>query len=154
MTNTELKCALADCTAEVLEQMFFVHGLEGAAPATPEADSDLICGVDFAGEPSGSLTLRLSLGAARSIAADFLGEDAATLSAFQVGHVVLELSNIICGSVLSRIESDTTFRLESPRLLSEWKSPGAEAIVHSVILDTGVLTVELSPERPVCPVAA
>ena len=154
MTNTELEPALAECTAEVLEQMFFVQALEEAAPTTAEADTDVICRVDFTGDPSGCLALRVSVGAARTIAADFLGEDEAGLSAFQVGQVVCELANIICGSVLSRIESRTTFRLDSPHLLSIWEKPGGDATVHSVTLDAGVLKVVLATERPVCPRAA
>ena len=154
MNKTELEFALAECTADVLEQMFFVQAREEAAPATPEADSDLICKMNFTGDPSGCLALRVSLGAARTIAADFLGEDEAGLSAFQVGQVVCELANIICGSVLSRMESGTTFRLDSPHLLSVWEKSGGDATVHSVPLDTGVLTVVFATERPVCPRAA
>jgi CheY-specific phosphatase CheX len=154
VTKTELACALAECTAAVLERMFFVQALEETAPAVPEADSDLICGVNFTGDPSGHLALRVSVEAARSIAADFLGEDEGGLSGFQVGQVVCELANIICGSVLSRIESGTTFRLDSPRLLSGWESFGSDAVVHSVTLDAGVLAVAFATERPVCPRAA
>lgn len=148
-----MECALAECIAEVLEQMFFVQVLEKTAPAAPEADTDLICGVDFAGNPSGRLALRISLGASRSMAADFLGEDEGALSHLQAGQVVCELANIICGSVLSRIESGTTFQLDSPRLLPVWESSGRNAIAHSVILDAGVLRVEFSTERPLCPAA-
>lgn len=152
MTKTELGNALAECTAVVLEQMFFVRVPdEAATPGVSWADSDLICAVDFEGNPSGRLALRVSPEAARSIAADFLGEDEGSLSSCQVGQVVSELSNIICGSVLSRIESGTTFCLASPRLLSVWDSSGPEAVVHSVVLDAGVLTVVLAVERPVCP---
>jgi CheY-specific phosphatase CheX len=154
VTKTELECALAESTAAVLERMFFVQALDETAPAAPEADSDLICGVNFIGDPSGRLALRVSLGAARSMAADFLGEDEGGLSGFQVGQVVCELANIICGSVLSRIESGTTFQLDCPRLLSGWESFGGDAAVHSVALDAGVLAVVFATERPVCPRAA
>lgn len=152
MTKTELEYALAECTVAVLEQMFFVHALDAPALAVMAADSDLICGVDFAGDPSGHLALRLSQEAARSIAGDFLGEDEGVLSDFRVGQVVCELANIICGSVLSRIESGTTFRLDSPRLLPTWPGSGKNAVVHSAILDRGALTAEFSTERPVNPV--
>jgi CheY-specific phosphatase CheX len=151
VTKTELRHALEECTATVLEKMFFVQPVDAGAPAFAGSDSDLICAVEFGGDPSGRLALRVSIGAARSIAADFLGEDEGAISGFQVGQVICELANIICGSVLSRIEGGTTFRLDSPRLLSTWKSSCADATVHSVVLETGVLAVEFSTERPVCP---
>ena len=37
----------------------------------------------------------------------------------QIGQVVCELTNMLCGSVLSRIEKDTLFDLSSPRLTGE-----------------------------------
>jgi CheY-specific phosphatase CheX len=154
VSKTELENALANCTETVLEQMFFVHALQAAATAVTAADSDLICGVEFDGDPSGRLALRLDRGAARSIAADFLGEEEDRLSDSRIHQVVCELANIICGSVLSRIESGTTFRLDSPRLLPSWQGAAGNAVVHSVMLDTGALTVEFSTERPVCPLGA
>ena len=154
MNKTELACALAECSAQVLEKMFFVQPSGEAAPPAPEADTDLIYGVDFTGDPSGHLALRVGVGAARTVAADFLGEDEGQLSDFQVGQVVGELANMICGSLLSRIESGTTFRLDSPKPLSAWKTAGGDAVVHSLILAAGVLTGECSTERPVCPMGA
>ena len=152
MTKTELECTLAKCTVEALEQMFFVYPVESVLPSSPEADSDVICSVDFAGEPSGRLILRIAVVAARSIAAGFLGEDECGLSEIQVGDVLCELTNIICGSILSRIESKATFHLDSPRLLTSDSQLSADAIVHSVCLDNGVLTVRFATERTKWPI--
>ena len=49
-------------------------------------------------------------------AADFLGVDEGELTGHQVGEVVCELANMICGSVLSRMESAATFRIAPPKL--------------------------------------
>jgi hypothetical protein len=57
-------------------------------------------------------------GAARSVAADFLGEEEPALSEQQIGEVVCELANMICGSVLSRVESAITFQLATPRIVA------------------------------------
>jgi hypothetical protein len=76
--NDLLERSLAECTEEVLEQMFFVRPVEhlesGDLPAGLEISSHMIVEIHFEGEPSGHLRLSLSLQAARSIAADFLAE--------------------------------------------------------------------------------
>lgn len=154
MTKTEIEHALAECAAQVLERMFFVCIHRENEPTASEVDSEWICEVGFAGEPSGHLGLGIGRKAASLIAADFLGEDQASLSGLQIGQVVCELANMVCGAVLSRIESGTTFRLDSPRLLPAWRSSGADAAVRLVIPEAGILNVIFSAERPVCPMSA
>ncbi|PWT99764.1 MAG: hypothetical protein C5B51_26450 [Terriglobia bacterium] len=154
MTDDGIERVLAKSTGEVLEQMFFVRALNEPNPSPPATESQLVAEVSFEGQPSGRLGLRVNAAAARSIAADFLGEDECSLSEGQVGEVICELANIICGSVLSSVESETTFRLKSPRLLSMPEEFAAEgAVVHSVTLDRGVLGVAFSAEKPICPLA-
>jgi CheY-specific phosphatase CheX len=111
----------------------------------------------FEGLPSGTLTLRVSSAAARQIAADFLGEDACGLSFAKVEEVARELANMICGSVLSRVESTATFRLHPPRLLlpaeRRDRQPAAACrAVHAVAIGSGTLTASVEVRDPVCPV--
>jgi CheY-specific phosphatase CheX len=145
---------LAECTEQVLEQMFFVRPLGDFLPPDPPSCPHLVAAVDFAGEPSGHLILSVSIQAARSIAADFLAEEEPVLSEEQVGEVVCELANIICGSVLTRVESRTLFHLGSPRLrsLDIMAEPHASAI-QSLNLWNGNITVALRTEFPLCPAA-
>src|SRR5271165_6215349 len=106
VTDTPLRQALAESLDEVLEKMFFVRSLgELAGPASGPVTA---AHLTFEGDPPGSLTLRMTPAAARSVAADFLGEEEAELSPKQIGEVVCELANMICGSVLSRVERNTT----------------------------------------------
>src|SRR5215467_8467792 len=100
MNEPTLETALAECAGEVLEQMFFARSLEGSAKADSGGGAQLTAEVSFDGDPSGHLTLSASARAARSIAADFLAEEEPVLSEQQVGEVLCELANIICGSVL------------------------------------------------------
>jgi CheY-specific phosphatase CheX len=155
MGEHALERALTECTEEVLEQMFFVQPVEGPVPQeSPEAvdSSHLSVDVGFSGEPSGRLLLRISKPAARSIAADFLAEDEAGLSEQQVGEVVCELANIICGSVLTRVESRTAFRLGSPRLLFQVPEPEIRpAAVRSLDLWNGNITIAMTTESELCP---
>ena len=111
---------LAAAAAEVLETMFFtgVYGpaQAGAYPAEPYVSAR----VGFEGTPSGTLTLSVSETAAGTLAANFLApEDDGPLPAAQLGGVVCELANMICGTLLSHVKAEEQFRLCSPELLLE-----------------------------------
>ena len=143
MPNSELGRALRESTVDVLEKMFFAQPLEEPAGDLPGAV--LAVKLAFEGAPSGALTLTVTEDAARQIAADFLGEDENEISGRKVEEVTCELANMICGSVLSRVESQATFRLASPQLLAAeaWRldpHPGEARVVHSVALEKGKLT--------------
>jgi CheY-specific phosphatase CheX len=147
MDDTTLARVLAECTEEALEQMFFVQPLDDPAPVDSSSGPPLIAEVNFKGDPSGHLTLSISAQAARSIAADFLAEDEPVLSEQQVGEVLCELANIICGSVLTRVESSTLFRLDRPRLISECERfSERDAAVRSLNLWNGNLTVAIGTD--------
>jgi len=131
--------------------MFFIQGLEG--PESAASETRVVARLTFEGNPSGSLSLSVTGAAARSIAADFLGEDEPELSEQQIGEVICELANMICGSVLSRVESNTIFRLGAPRLLEESEtesvSPGAtDSTIHAVEISNGALVVMVNTETP------
>jgi CheY-specific phosphatase CheX len=155
MGDLALERALTECTEEVLEQMFFAQPVEETVPpdsAQAGDPSHLSVDVGFTGEPSGRLLLRISKAAARSIAADFLAEDEAVLSEEQVAEVICELANIICGSVLTRIESRTSFRLGSPRLLFQVSEPEMRpSAVRSLDLWNGNITIAMTTEPELCP---
>jgi CheY-specific phosphatase CheX len=134
VTDTPLRQALAESMDEVLEKMFFVRSL--GELAGPAAGPVTAAHLTFEGDPPGSLTLRMTPAAARSVAADFLGEEEAELSPRQIGEVVCELANMICGSVLSRVERNTTFRLSAPRLVASGEegepAPGEPGVTDGV----------------------
>jgi chemotaxis protein CheY-P-specific phosphatase CheC len=117
---------------------------------------EIAAGLTFQGEPSGSFLLRLTTVAARQIAADFLGIDESQISDSKTCEVVCELANMICGSVLSRVESAATFRLGEPRI-----EPAPEEVVfdswythYAAALSNGRLMVTLGTGIPLCPQSA
>jgi CheY-specific phosphatase CheX len=134
----------------VLEAMFFSTPL---GPAEPETGTGVLeAHVTFHGRPSGTLGVRLSRTSARTLAAGFLGEDEQALTDSQPGEVLCELANMLCGSLVSRLESDETFDLTSPELVSIERVPdaGSEALpaaCQSVALEDGILTVTLHVEK-------
>ena len=149
MTERSIDTALAESVQEVLEKMFFIDSLEpvegGPQPAGIAAE------LMFDGDPPGSFRLDLDVPAARSAAADFLGEDAEELSVEQLNEVVCELANMICGSVLSRIESKATIRLSKPVIVSAAEqTQGPAGASFQAALGTGLLRAEIRMERPVC----
>jgi CheY-specific phosphatase CheX len=133
----------------VLETMFFTAPL---GPAEPETSAQgLEARVAFHGRPSGTLEVRLSEASARVLAAGFLGEDEESLTEAQPGLVVCELANMLCGSLVSKLESEERFDLTSPALLP---ARTAAAVIseappvarQSFELENGILTVELRLE--------
>jgi CheY-specific phosphatase CheX len=145
-----MDAALAESVREVLEKMFFADLVEPEQEGDPPRD--IHAEVIFDGNPPGSFDLALDLDAARSAAADFLGEDPEDLTTAQMHEVVCELANMICGSVLSRVESSATFRLEKPRIVSsdEAPRPPTEAGFQAA-LGAGTLRAEIRMERAACP---
>jgi len=141
--------ALQASVTDVLEKMFFIRGLGGGEE--PAGGGVITAHLAFRGEPSGSLTLRIGAPGARGIAADFLGAEEAELSDREVGEVVCELANMVCGSVLSRVESAATFRLATPRLVDPHEIPPGEASAeHTVEIAGGVMVVSLETEATEC----
>ena len=150
MNELPIEGALAESAREVLEKMFFLD-LEdlGAAAQRP-------CGVTaevtFEGDPPGVFRLDLDLVAARAAAADFLGQDPEELSPEQTHEVVCELANMICGAVLSRVESSAVFRLSTPRIApAEEDLPAPAQASFLATVGDGLLRAEIRMEKPVCP---
>ncbi len=134
---------LAASAAEVLETMFFtaVGGQPGEEQAPPEWIS---AALEFRGEPGGRFRVGASRQAARALAASFLGLDESEVSGEQVGEVICELANMICGSVVSRLESGTTIQLLHPELV-EGPPPETARVLP---LEEGLLAVWLELETP------
>ena len=143
----------------VLETMFFSTPLGPAEPETGAAVRE--ARVAFHGRPSGALGVRLSAASARILAAGFLGEEEESLTESQPGEVVCELANMLCGSLVSKLESEESFDLAAPELVDAGSDvPGslpvtrqsaqaasvARAFSKSFELENGILTVTLHLE--------
>jgi CheY-specific phosphatase CheX len=147
MRESELRLALAESVEETLEKMFFIAGLQEPDPAALPA-LDVGARVPFRGTPSGCFTLKLTGGAARAMASDFLGGEA---SPGNVREVVCELANMICGAALSRAKNSGEFRLATPEWLQEAGARREDAIVHAVEIGGGFLEAAVEMEAASCP---
>ena len=139
--------ALAQSVSDVLEKMFFLEALADTEEPSLNPAGDLSIRLHFHGDPPGQFRLRLARSAADAIAADFLGEDPDTLSAGQSQEVARELANMICGSLLSRIENRGSFKLSAPEVVEvaalPGTGPGGET-AYTVETGNGTLTAAIS----------
>ena len=153
MTDTSIHLALRESVVEVLEKMFFIDAITALPPDAAAQGPAVVVALEFDGDPPGVFRMSLARAAAVLIAADFLGEDADSLAGPRVDEVAKELANMICGAVLSRIESSVTFRLSPPDII-----PQSEPAIHDAIpgntctVETGkgLLTAGIDMETRTC----
>ena len=149
MEPNEIQTALAAAVEEVLETMCFTTVLasaEGAAP--PEGDGGapaLTADLYFQGNPSGGFRVGVPMKLARVVGAGFLGREEIEVSDSQAEEVVCELANMICGTVLSRLESKATFQITYPNLTPTKPGVGFDSASSCRWFDLGhgILTVSL-----------
>ncbi len=131
--------ALADAVREVIETMFFACVYDETAGG--EEEGRLEARLRFTGGRTGEFRLGLSPRAARGIAAGFLGKDESEIGAEELGDVVCEVTNMVCGFMLSRLGTDLAFNLEPPRLVESGAQEAAAACaVRTFDLGDGTLT--------------
>jgi CheY-specific phosphatase CheX len=142
MSRHDLSSLLAPAVAEVLETMFFSESL---GPCQPDPGG-LTAKVDFAGEFSGTVAVRISEASARSLAASFLGESEDSLTDTHVAQVVCELTNMLCGCIVSKVAAHGCFDLSAPELRCETRADASDPvhIQQSFAIDRGTITVSLA----------
>ena len=139
MPASELDQMLFDSAAEVLETMFFTTVVGDAGNEACGAPW-ISAALSFRGNPPGEFGVRVPVASARRIAASFLGLDEESLLEPQIGEVVCELANMLCGSVLSRLERETRFELSRPELAAhETGCPEGHTACRVVEIEDGAL---------------
>lgn len=151
---------LASSAEDVLETMFFTQVL-GRRPfdeiveGGPEKPylSVRLCflgglktnGDSSAAQPGGHLDIEVSREGAQWIASSFLAADDGSVPQHRVADVICELTNVVCGNVMSNLASGSGFSMLSPEVIRgstvEW--PHAVRYQESFQLERGWLTVRL-----------
>ena len=136
--------SLAAAASDVLETMFF-SSVIGELPvnATPPA-SALAARLQFSGARAGAFGLRLTEGAARVITANFLAEETDEPTTQQVQEVVCELANMMCGSVLSRLDRGAHFDLGQPAMVDAAEVAAPDAVSRAFDIGDGEVAMFLS----------
>lgn len=154
MPNDQLAKIFLQAAGEVLETMCFV-GVIGETPET--AGGRLISAeLTFRGNPSGRFGVQMSPETGNLVASNFLGKDAEDIAAADVEQVLGELANMICGSVLSRLEAGARFELQHPAVVPRTKgTPHSEAVQYTLELEEGsmILWMDLADPAPACSAA-
>jgi hypothetical protein len=129
-------------TAEVMEAMFFTEA-ELAACEHAWLGTARCARIRFGGSHFGEMLLGVSAEAADPIAASFLGLDPMELTDAQRGQVIQELSNILCGAILSKLWPESKLALSSPEL-SLWREyADAGALHHCFAIPEGKLGISI-----------
>jgi hypothetical protein len=106
---------LLESAQKALETMFFASPDTVSTEPRRPAGELIAASLTFQGTPPGRFGLIVSDLFARTLAANFIGcDDPASLLPAQVAGVMGELANMMCGAVLSEMESDVNFDLSAP----------------------------------------
>jgi CheY-specific phosphatase CheX len=112
----ELAAAVAAAARSVLDTMFFADA-ETCAPLSAERQQGMMgVLVRFDGGVRGEFLIGIDPHAAAVLSAAFLGLDESDVSEAEVGQVMCETANMICGAALSRMEAEDHMHLETPAL--------------------------------------
>jgi len=146
---------LLESMQTALETMFFAAPDSVSLDARRPAGALIAAKLSFRGTPDGWFWLVVSDSLARTLAANFLGcEDDAPLLPSGVSDVTMELANIMCGAVLSRVESGVNFDLGTPLSIPvSPQEPGPDFIAGSASLcrfefSNGALIASLAFQEP------
>jgi CheY-specific phosphatase CheX len=148
MRSTDLQQIFLESASEVLETMFFTGVVEDNA----EQDKVKMVSAEltFHGNPSGRFGVQVPYKTGRTIAASFMGADECDVTEEQIGEVICELTNMICGSVLSRLEEGARFELLHPEI--DMQNSDWHQIPHAVGctfgLEEGTMTLWLQEAKP------
>ena len=157
MKASDFGVLIPDACSEVLDSMYFTTTLgSGPRDAMPECLPDgqppLIFGLGFTGDVSGRFGVHLEQTTARTLSANFLGQEEADISAGELAEVVGELANMLCGSIVSRIEEKSKFVLSHPEpSLIPFFSSENDVLIYAMDTDSGFITIWILVEGEKCP---
>jgi len=140
MLTAEVDRALTKCTGRVLETMCYADPL----PITglEEGPAFLHTELRFHGTYEGVFHLDITEEAGRSLASTFLGSDE-DLAREQLGSVICELTNMICGSMLSTLDANADIHLDAPALVAEDAPRSGEILSRAFEIDNGQMAVAI-----------
>jgi len=134
---------LTMAATEVLETMFFASVETADGEAGVPAGDRIGASLDFHGACAGCLTLSLDRAAAEGLASNFFGGVGDGGPEEDSQSVMVELTNMVCGAMLSHLDRNSIFCLDTPKQLE----PGVEVtgeIVRDLTLEDGLLRLAFS----------
>ncbi len=138
---------LTESVSEVVESMCFVSSEDGTLPSELEDPLWVSRRLSFRGPQQGCFGLRAPISTARMLASNLLGQEEEQLSDAQAAEALGEIANMICGTLLCRINSQQAFELSPPcsDQASE-KPPCRERVCRMFSLDGNALIAWIEVE--------
>lgn len=146
MEPTDFQSLMTSSADEVLNSMFFVGVESNGDGSAATGEEWMAARVAFRGPRSGAFGIGAPLTTARTLAANFLGQDEAETQDAQMEEVFCELSNMICGAFLSRLGDESSYDLSHPVRDDAASPAGKDVVWRWLQLDEGQLRVWLSME--------
>jgi CheY-specific phosphatase CheX len=140
MQASDFTPLIAECCGEVLDAMYFtsVFDTTHQPGLQPELTaSDLAFALRFQGDVRGVFGLHLAAPMARTLAANFLGEDEDAISDEEIAEVVGELANMLCGSIVSKVEGHSKFVLSHPQPVTSLAESPLDILCSTLDTDSG-----------------
>jgi CheY-specific phosphatase CheX len=137
---TELERALDEVTEHLAETMFFTTVLNrtGELGGQPGYTASIA----FSGTRAGALRVALPHSTAAALAVSFLGEADEEEPDARARALAGELANILCGSLLGRMEPAGHFTISPPEVTAGTEAPGQPADARRVFtLEEGPLAI-------------
>ena len=138
---------LGVAATEVLETMFFASVdlcKDEAGDSSEDSGVDRIgASLDFHGACAGRLALSLDRAAAEGLAANFFGGVGEGGPEEDSQSVMVELTNMVCGAMLSHLDKNSIFCLDTPQQLKAGEQVTGE-IVKELTIDDGLLRLAFS----------
>lgn len=143
----QLRRQLAASATEVLETMFF-SSVEEFQQEFLDSDRGERLGayLDFHGACAGRLALSLEKDAARNLATSFFGETFEGTEDEDCSSVMAELTNMVCGAMLSHLDRNSIFCLASPEALGDGEDAEGD-IVRLLQLEDGLLRLAFTLDQ-------
>lgn len=117
LSNPALRDVCRKAVLEILETMFFEIPLdEDVASPLHEPDALIAC-ARFDGSLTGWLCVAISQSCAGPLAASFLGIEEEDAGEEERRSMLIELTNIVCGATLSRLEPSGRLHIHQPVLV-------------------------------------
>ena len=146
ISTEAIRSAMVQAVEQALEIMCFAEALP-ADDLRPWEAGLIAARVDVGGDRRGVFRLGISRSGARQIADSFLARDVAEGDDVEVQRVVCELANIVCGSMLTRLDPGAAFTLQAPTPAAESGRGDRQVEVEFAVEDGGRLWCSFEPER-------
>jgi CheY-specific phosphatase CheX len=137
-----LEQGLTKAATEVLETMFFASVDEVPVWDGATEEDRVGAALEFHGACRGRLALSLDRNATLQLASSFFG-DVEEDSAATCESVMAELTNMVCGAMLSKLDRNSIFCLDSPVPLAQGQEASGDIVKH-LMIDDGLLRLAFS----------